>query len=76
MWWRGCNTIERMAEVGIKGAVTFAVNTDAQDLLSTRADKMIGKLTRGLGAGSDPQIGGECCKRINRRITSSLREWI
>lgn len=56
----GCNTIERMAEVGIQGATTFAVNTDAQDLLSTRSDKklLIGKkLTRGLGAGSDPQIG-------------------
>ena len=56
----GCNTIERMAEVGIEGALTFAINTDAQDLLSTRSDKkmLVGKkLTRGLGSGSDPSVG-------------------
>ena len=56
----GCNTIERMTEVGITGAETFAVNTDAQDLLSAIADKklLIGRqLTRGLGSGSDPSVG-------------------
>lgn len=61
----GCNTIERMNEVGINGATTFAVNTDAQDLLSTSSDKkfLIGKkLTRGMGSGSDPQIGESAAK--------------
>jgi cell division protein FtsZ len=56
----GCNTIERMSEIGIEGALTFALNTDAQDLLSTSADKkmLVGKkLTRGLGSGSDPSVG-------------------
>ncbi len=56
----GCNTINRMTEVGILGAETVAVNTDAQDLLKVRADRkvLIGKkLTRGLGAGSDPNVG-------------------
>lgn len=56
----GCNTIERMTEIGITGAETFAVNTDAQDLLNTVADKkiLIGRqLTRGLGSGSDPSVG-------------------
>ncbi len=56
----GCNTIQRMSEVGIEGAQTFIVNTDAQDLISTNADKrvLIGReLTRGLGSGSDPQVG-------------------
>jgi len=56
----GCNTIQRMHEVGIKGAETYAVNTDAQDLLTTEADKkmLVGReTTRGLGSGSDPSVG-------------------
>jgi len=56
----GCNTIERMSEIGIIGAETIAVNTDAQDLLNVGADRkiLIGKqLTRGLGSGSDPNVG-------------------
>src|SRR3989344_2134064 len=56
----GCNTINRMTEVGILGAETVAVNTDAQYLLKVKADRkiLIGKkLTRGLGAGSDPSVG-------------------
>ncbi|MCR4336151.1 MAG: cell division protein FtsZ [archaeon] len=56
----GCNTIQRMTEVGILGAETFAINTDAQDLLKVKADRkiLIGrKLTRGLGSGSDPSVG-------------------
>ncbi len=72
----GCNTIERMAEVGIKGANTFAVNTDAQDLLSTRSDKklLIGKkLTRGLGAGSDPQIGESAARESIEELQDTLK---
>lgn len=56
----GCNTLERMTEIGIHGAETFAVNTDAQDLLNTLADRkiLIGReVTRGLGSGSDPTVG-------------------
>ncbi|PIN84851.1 MAG: cell division protein FtsZ [Candidatus Diapherotrites archaeon CG11_big_fil_rev_8_21_14_0_20_37_9] len=56
----GCNTIQRMTEVGILGAETLAINTDAQDLLKVKADRkiLIGKkLTRGLGSGSDPSVG-------------------
>ena len=52
----GNNTINRITEIGIKGAETIALNTDAQDLLYTTADKkiLIGReLTKGLGAGSD-----------------------
>src|SRR3989338_3546039 len=58
----GNNTINRMFEVGIRGCETIAINTDAQDLLYTNADKkiLIGKeLTQGLGAGSVPQVGEE-----------------
>jgi len=61
----GNNTINRMAQVGIKGIETIAINTDAQDLLYTTCDKklLIGKeLTQGLGAGSNPRIGEESAK--------------
>lgn len=61
----GCNTMSRMSEVGIQGAEIVAVNTDAQDLLYTNAEKkvLIGReLTGGLGAGSIPQIGEEAAK--------------
>ncbi|MGQ9787905.1 MAG: cell division protein FtsZ [Candidatus Hadarchaeaceae archaeon] len=56
----GCNTISRMMGVGIRGAQTIAINTDAQDLLYTTADRkiLIGKeTTGGLGAGNDPEKG-------------------
>jgi cell division protein FtsZ len=58
----GCNTINRMMEVGIYGAKLLAMNTDAQHLLKTHADRklLLGKkLTHGLGAGSNPQVGEE-----------------
>lgn len=61
----GCNTIQRMKEVGILGAETIAINTDAQDLINTDSDKkiLIGReLTRGLGAGSDPSVGEASAK--------------
>jgi cell division protein FtsZ len=56
----GCNTISRMMGVGIQGAETVALNTDAQDLLYTTADRkiLIGRdITGGLGAGNDPDKG-------------------
>ncbi len=61
----GNNTINRIAEVGIKGIEAIAINTDAQDLLYTTADKklLIGReLTGGLGAGANPKIGEDSAK--------------
>lgn len=72
----GSNTIERMAEIGIEGATTLALNTDAQDLLTTKSDKkiLIGKkLTRGLGAGSDPTIGESAARESGEEITDVLK---
>ncbi len=72
----GGNTLERMVEVGIEGTETIAVNTDAQDLLSTPADKkiLIGKeLTRGLGAGSDPAIGEAAAEEDLDDIKNALK---
>ena len=56
----GCNTLSRMMGVGIEGVDTIALNTDAQDLLYTAADRkiLIGRdTTAGLGAGNDPRKG-------------------
>jgi len=73
----GCNTIARMTEVGIAGAETFAVNTDAQDLLNAVADKkmLIGrKLTRGLGSGSDPSTGEGAAMESADELTEVLSD--
>ncbi len=67
----GNNTISRMREIGIKGGEMIAVNTDAQDLLYSNADKkiLVGReLTHGLGAGSNPRIGEEAAKESEQEI--------
>lgn len=56
----GNNALDTLSSMGVHGAETIAVNTDAQDLLHTRADGkiLIGRTTtRGLGAGNDPAAG-------------------
>jgi cell division protein FtsZ len=56
----GVNAVNRMIEVGLKGVEFIAVNTDAQALLMSDADVKLDvgrELTRGLGAGADPEIG-------------------
>ncbi len=73
----GNHTISRISEVGVVGAETVAINTDAQDLLSNAADKkmLIGKeLTAGLGAGSNPQVGKEAAKESENDIKNVLKE--
>jgi cell division protein FtsZ len=72
----GNNTINRVTEVGIEGAETIALNTDAQDLLYTTADKkiLLGKeLTGGLGAGSIPKIGEEAALESEHEIKKALQ---
>jgi len=71
----GNNTITRLTEVGINGVETVAVNTDAQDLLYTKADNkiLIGKnISNGLGAGSDPQIGEDAAREDEEEIKNVL----
>jgi cell division protein FtsZ len=71
----GNNTITRMAEIGIIGAETIAINTDAQDLLYSDADQkiLIGReITGGLGAGGDPKIGAEAAKESRDDIKKVL----
>ncbi|MBN2423126.1 cell division protein FtsZ [Candidatus Woesearchaeota archaeon] len=72
----GGNTITRIMEVGVKGAECIAVNTDAQDLLYSTADKkiLIGRdLTKGLGAGSIPKIGEEAARENEHDIRNVVQ---
>jgi cell division protein FtsZ len=71
----GGNTISRLMQVGIVGAETIAINTDAQDLLYSDADRkvLIGKdITGGLGAGADPKIGLEAAKESKEDIKQAI----
>jgi cell division protein FtsZ len=71
----GSNTITRMMEEGIHGAKLVAMNTDAQHLIRTHADQriLIGRQrTRGLGAGSIPQIGEEAALENEQEIRATV----
>ncbi|MBU4501276.1 MAG: cell division protein FtsZ [Nanoarchaeota archaeon] len=72
----GNNTINRLTEVGVIGAETIALNTDAQDLLYCNADAkvLLGKdITHGLGAGSIPQIGEEAARESEHEIKQKIQ---
>ncbi len=71
----GNNAVNRMVDANIKSAKFIAVNTDKQTLLSSRADMtlQIGvKLTRGLGAGADPEIGKKAAEESRDAISKML----
>jgi cell division protein FtsZ len=73
----GNNTLDRIAEIGIEGARTIAVNTDAQDLIDTKADKKIllgRELTKGLGAGAVPKVGEEAARESEAEIKNALKD--
>ncbi len=72
----GHNAIHRMMETGIKGVEFVAVNTDAQALHNSQADHKIhiGKtLTRGLGAGMNPEIGRAAAEESKQEILDVIR---
>ncbi|MDD2643119.1 MAG: cell division protein FtsZ [Methanobacteriaceae archaeon] len=71
----GNNTISRLNEMGIEGASTITVNTDAQDLFYSQADKklLLGRNTcGGLGAGGEPTVGEECAEESEDDIREEL----
>ncbi|MFN0090654.1 MAG: cell division protein FtsZ [Acidimicrobiales bacterium] len=71
----GVNAVNRMIDAGLKGVEFIAINTDAQALLMSDADVKldIGKdLTRGLGAGSDPDVGRLAAEEAGETIRDSL----
>jgi cell division protein FtsZ len=71
----GNNTITRLMEASVKGVETLAINTDAQNLLAATADDkiLIGQnITKGLGAGSNPQIGEDSARENLKDIEEAL----
>ncbi len=72
----GVNAVNRMIEAGLKGVEFIAVNTDAQALLMSDADVKLDvgrELTRGLGAGSDPEVGRRAAEEHRDEIEEVLK---
>ncbi len=73
----GTNAVNRMVEAGVKGVEFIAVNTDRQALLMSDADKTIHigeELTRGLGAGANPEVGCQAAEESRAEIREALAE--
>jgi len=67
----GNNCITRLHDIGIKGAQTIAINTDAKHLSISKADRriLIGReLTKGLGAGGYPDVGRKAAEESEREL--------
>jgi cell division protein FtsZ len=72
----GTNAVNRMVDAGLKGVEFVAVNTDAQALQMCDADQKLqigDQLTRGLGAGADPEIGYGAANESRDEIKESLK---
>ena len=73
----GSNTATRMSELNIDGATVIAMNTDAPHLARTRSSRKVllgKKITKGLGAGSDPKIGEESALESKEDIRHILSD--
>ena len=71
----GNNAVNRMIESDLKGVEFIAVNTDGQALVASRAEvtlKIGEKLTNGLGAGANPEIGQEAAQESRDMIAEAL----
>jgi cell division protein FtsZ len=72
----GVNAVNRMIEVGLKGVEFIAINTDAQALLMSDADVKLDigrELTRGLGAGADPDVGRRASEDHREEVEEVLK---
>ena len=72
----GVNAVNRMIEVGLKGVEFIAINTDAQALLMSDADVKLDvgrELTRGLGAGANPEVGRKAAEDHKEEIEEVLK---
>jgi len=72
----GVNAVNRMIDAGLRGVEFIAVNTDAQALLMSDADVKLDigrELTRGLGAGSDPEVGAQAAEAHRDEIEEVLK---
>ena len=71
----GSNAVNRMISAGLRGVEFIAINTDAQALALSNADRKIhvgGKVTRGLGAGGDPEIGRQASEESREDLVEAL----
>ena len=71
----GCNAVNRMVEAGLKGVDFIAVNTDRQALNRCLAETKVQigeKLTRGLGAGANPEVGQRAAEETLDEITALM----
>ena len=71
----GTNAVNRMVEAGVKGVEFIAINTDRQALLMSDADRTVHigeELTRGLGAGANPEIGCQAAEESRSDIRDAL----
>lgn len=72
----GNNAVNRMIEHGVQGVEFIAVNTDAQALKLSSAEVKLqigAKLTRGLGAGANPDVGKKAAEESREQIEEALR---
>jgi len=72
----GVNAINRMIEVGLRGVEFIAINTDAQALLMSDADVKLDvgrEMTRGLGAGANPDVGRKAAEDHREEIEEVLK---
>src|ERR1700745_676898 len=72
----GTNAVNRMVDAGVSGVDFIAVNTDAQALLMEDADVKIqigAEVTRGLGAGADPEIGLAAAQESRDELKDALK---
>ncbi|GAA2040721.1 cell division protein FtsZ [Yaniella flava] len=72
----GVNAVNRMIDVGLRGVEFIAINTDAQALLMSSAEVKldVGRdLTRGLGAGADPEVGRQAAEDHVEEIEAALK---
>ncbi len=71
----GCNTVNRIFNLGIKSAKTIAVNTDKSHLNILNCDQKVligGSVTRGLGAGGFPEVGQKCAEISKEEIAKAI----
>lgn len=71
----GTNAVNRMIEAGLQGVEFIAINTDGQALLRSKADVRLrigDQLTKGLGAGANPEIGRQAAEESREEIKSVL----
>ncbi len=72
----GCNAVERMIREGLQGVEFIAVNTDAQALMQSQAPTRVrigDKLTRGLGAGGNPENGRKAAEESAQELYEVLK---